>query len=53
MYGYIWKKLPGGKLQKSIEAAVLIAAVIALLFFVVFPWVNQLITEADPSTVAL
>lgn len=51
MYSFIWKKLPGSKLQKTIEAALLIAAVIALLFFVVFPWVNQLITETNPSTV--
>jgi hypothetical protein len=53
MYGFIWKKLPGSKLQKSIEAAVLIIAVIALLFLVVFPWVNQLITQTEPSTVTI
>ncbi len=40
MYGWIWRKLPGGTGLKVVEAVVLAFAVIALLFLVVFPWVT-------------
>ena len=51
MYGWIWKKLPGNKLVKSLEAAALIAITIALLFYVIFPLVNIWLSQFDPSTV--
>lgn len=51
MYGWIWKKLPGTKWVKVAEAAALIAVAIALLFYVIFPLVNQWISELDSSTV--
>lgn len=51
MYAWIWKKLPGNTLTKILEAAGLLIVVIALLFFVIFPIVNQWITEGAPSTV--
>ena len=38
MYTWIWRHLPGPLAVKFVEAALLIAAVLALLFFVVFPW---------------
>ncbi len=38
MYGWIWRTLPGPFAVKLVEAAVLLAVVLALLFFVVFPW---------------
>lgn len=38
MYGWIWRTLPGPFVVKLVEAAVLLAVVLALLFFVVFPW---------------
>ncbi|MFM6980834.1 MAG: hypothetical protein ACKOWE_05465 [Micrococcales bacterium] len=53
MYEWLWKKLPGNKLAKTLEALALAAAVIALLFFVIFPLVNQWITEVTPSTVGV
>ena len=37
MYGWIWSKLPGGKVSKSVTAAIIIAAVIAVLFTWGFP----------------
>jgi hypothetical protein len=40
MYGWIWRILPGGTPIKLISALVLLAAVLALLFFVVFPVVE-------------
>lgn len=40
MYIWIWRKLPGSSAVKVIQALVLVAAVIALLLFVVFPWLE-------------
>ena len=40
MYGWIWRHLPGPTAAKLIEATVLILGVVALLFFVVFPWLE-------------
>lgn len=40
MYAWIWRHLPGGGLGKSLSALTLAVAVLALLFFVVFPWVE-------------
>ncbi|MFJ6670474.1 hypothetical protein ACIQMJ_05125 [Actinosynnema sp. NPDC091369] len=38
MYGWIWRHLPGPLPVRVLEAAVLVAGVVALLMFVVFPW---------------
>ena len=38
MYGWIWRKLPGGLPGKLAGSLVLVAAAVALLFLVVFPW---------------
>ena len=38
MYGWIWRRLPGGLAAKLGGCAVLLVGVLALLFFVVFPW---------------
>jgi hypothetical protein len=40
MYGWIWRKLPGGIAGKLLGYAVLIAAVVVVLFLVVFPWAS-------------
>ena len=40
MYGWIWRHLPGGTAIKTVTALVLVLAVVALLLFVVFPWVE-------------
>jgi hypothetical protein len=40
MYGWIWRHLPGPLAVRVVEAALLAVAVIALLLFVVFPWVE-------------
>ncbi|GGM78075.1 hypothetical protein GCM10012275_55910 [Longimycelium tulufanense] len=58
MYGWIWRHLPGPLVVKIVEALFLTAAVVALLLFVVFPWVepmlpfNQVTTDpGEPVTV--
>ena len=38
MYSWIWRKLPGGLPGKLVGSAVLVLAVLALLFLVVFPY---------------
>jgi hypothetical protein len=40
MYLWIWRHLPGDLLGRTLQAVLLIAAVVALLMFVVFPWVE-------------
>lgn len=40
MYGWIWRHLPGSTAIRALEALLLVAAVVALLLFVVFPWVE-------------
>ncbi|MEU5258601.1 hypothetical protein [Amycolatopsis sp. NPDC021455] len=40
MYAWIWRKLPGPFAAKLTAAIVLVLGVIALLMFVVFPWLE-------------
>jgi hypothetical protein len=40
MYGWIWRTLPGRVPLKVLSSFVLLVAVLALLFFVVFPAVE-------------
>lgn len=40
MYGWMWRHLPGRTGTRIFFSLVLVAAVVALLFFVVFPWVE-------------
>jgi hypothetical protein len=40
MYVWIWRHLPGGRPGKLLGSLVLLAGALALLFFVVFPWVE-------------
>ena len=40
MYAWIWHRLPGPIALKVVEALVLLAAVVMVLFVVVFPWLE-------------
>lgn len=40
MYAWLWHHLPGPVAVRVLIAAVLALAVVALLFLVVFPWVE-------------
>ncbi len=40
MYGWLWRHLPGGTASRSLISLLLVAAVCALLLFVVFPWIE-------------
>lgn len=47
MYVWIWRHLPGPLLVRSLQALVLLAGAVALLFFVVFPRVEPLLPYSD------
>ncbi|SFW53133.1 hypothetical protein [Amycolatopsis australiensis] len=40
MYAWIWRKLPGPFAAKLTLAVILVLGVVALLMFVVFPWLE-------------
>lgn len=43
MYPWIWRHLPGPLAVRLLLALVLVLAVVALLFLVVFPWADPLL----------
>ncbi|MGH3241468.1 MAG: hypothetical protein ACRDNL_13905 [Spirillospora sp.] len=47
IYPWIWRRLPGGPVAKTIGALLLAAAVVALLWYVVFPWAAPLLPFDD------
>ncbi|RJQ90698.1 hypothetical protein [Amycolatopsis panacis] len=49
MYGWIWRHLPGPFAAKLSIAIVLVLGVVALLMFVVFPWLDPLLPFNDVS----
>jgi hypothetical protein len=40
MYVWIWRHLPGMLALKVFQALILLAVVVALLLFIVFPWIE-------------
>ncbi|MFC7404650.1 hypothetical protein [Georgenia alba] len=49
MYGLIWRLLPGPRWFKAIEALILVAAVVAVLFTWVYPWAAQELNLLDST----
>lgn len=47
MYVWIWRRLPGGVPGKIVGYLVLLAGVLALLFFLVFPWAETALPFND------
>ncbi|SEG77403.1 hypothetical protein SAMN05444920_104487 [Nonomuraea solani] len=50
MYAWIWRKLPGRPRTRALTAAVLAAAVVAVLWYAVFPLLEPVVT-VDEVTV--
>jgi hypothetical protein len=48
IYAWIWKKLPGSKVIKIIEATLLIVAILFILWYLVFPNFDSYFS-GDPS----
>jgi hypothetical protein len=47
VYVWLWRRLPGPWIVRVLEATALLAAVLALLFLVVFPWVEPRLPFTD------
>jgi hypothetical protein len=47
VYGWLWRVFPGGLVGKLLCSLLLAVGVLALLFFVVFPRVEQLLPFQD------
>lgn len=47
VYGWLWRKLPGPWPVKLLESLVLLTGVLAVLFLVVFPWVEPRLPFTD------
>jgi hypothetical protein len=58
VYAWMWRKLPGPWPVKAFEALVAFAAVVLLLFTVVFPWLeprlpfNDVTVDETPAATA-
>ncbi|TDQ05144.1 hypothetical protein [Labedaea rhizosphaerae] len=50
MYGWIWRHLPGPFAVRVATATVLVLGVVALLMFVVFPWVEPMLPFNEVTT---
>lgn len=50
MYSWIWRHLPGPLPLRIALAAVLIIGVVALLLFVVFPWIEPMLPFNQVTT---
>lgn len=50
VYGWIWRQLPGPVGVRVVEALALVVAVVALLLFVVFPWLSPLLPFNNVTT---
>jgi hypothetical protein len=47
MYAWIWRKLPFGLPGKLTGSVLLVSAMVALLWYVVFPWAEPLLPFDD------
>lgn len=50
MYGWIWRHLPGPTAVRIVAALLLVIGVVAVLLFVVFPWVEPRLPFNDVTT---
>ncbi|WP_199440619.1 hypothetical protein [Umezawaea beigongshangensis] len=50
MYEWIWRHLPGPLALRVVEALLLVAVVVTLLMFVVFPWAEPLLPFNNVTT---
>lgn len=50
MYRWLWGKLPGGKIAKTLALLGLAALVVLLLFTLVFPWLE--LSFFSPPTIS-
>ena len=46
IYSWIWRKLPGSKVSKSLLSLLLLTVIVASLFILVFPAIDATFTES-------
>ena len=51
MYGALWRVLPGAWWVRSIIVLALVAAILAVSVFWVFPWIQPFVSPPPPETV--
>lgn len=49
MYGWIWRHLPGPLVVRLFTAIALLITIVAVLLFVVFPWLEPQLPFNDVS----
>ena len=49
MYVWVWRHLPGGLPGKLVGSLALLVGVLALLFFLLFPWAEKRLPFNDVS----
>ncbi|MHA7132806.1 hypothetical protein [Oerskovia turbata] len=50
MYGWIFRRLPGNLFWRILQSLILVAAVVAVLFTWVFPWIAETFNvNGDPN----
>lgn len=49
MYGWLWNRVPGGTAVRCAAAIIVVTAVAALLWYQVFPLIDEWFTEATVS----
>jgi hypothetical protein len=50
MYGWIWRHIRGPLAVRIAISVVLVLGIVALLFFVVFPWIEPLLPFNNVTT---
>ena len=43
MYSWLWRKLPGNRIQKILQAALITVVALVAMYFFVFPWLDVVV----------
>jgi hypothetical protein len=43
VYSWLWHKLPGSRIQKILQVALLAAVALTAMYFFVFPWLDVVV----------
>jgi hypothetical protein len=43
MYSWLWHKLPGGKLLKSLQCLTMVGLALVAFYFWLFPWLDAIL----------
>jgi hypothetical protein len=43
MYSWLWRKLPGNRIQKILQVALITVVALVAMYFFVFPWLDVVV----------